>query len=288
MVAVLDEWVGARVAGDRGGGGEALVRPLRRVAVLAHQSGTGTERSDALLWALAPATLAAVAAVAFSVIPLSEGFALADVRTGIVVFGAAEVIGMVAVYLHGWSANSAFSLVGGYRFIAEALSFMLLSMFVLIAVALPAESLSVGRVVEAQGELWNVVSQPLGLPLFLVVALGAAFWGPMDLPDGRDLSGGTSAETSGPQRLAWEWARRAMLALYSVMTATILFGGYLGPVLPGPVWLLLKSLAVATLLVWLGHRLGRVTPDRFVTLAWTVLLPLAFLDLAWAGLVALP
>ena len=30
---------------------------------------------------------------------------------------------MVCVYLHGWSANSAAPLVGGYRFVAQALSF---------------------------------------------------------------------------------------------------------------------------------------------------------------------
>lgn len=287
VVAVIDGAVAARVAGDARGLRGAFLDPLRRGAVLLMQPGTGTERSDAVLWAVAPGTLAAVAAAALTVIPLADGFAIADVRTGIVVFGAAEVIAMVAVYLHGWSSNSALSMVGAYRMLASTLSFLLLSMFVLIAVALPAQSLSIGQVVASQTELWNVVRQPLGLPLFLVVALGGAFWGPLDLPVGRDLSGGTTAETSGVQRLVWEWARHAMLAVYALMTATVFLGGHLGPGLPGPVWLALKSLAVLLLLVWLGHRIGRVTPDRFVSLAWTVLLPLSFIDLAWAGLEAL-
>lgn len=287
VVAVVDAWIGARVAGDVPSLGAATRGPIRRAAVLLTQPGTGTERSDGLLWAVAPATLAAVVAAALAVIPLGEGWAIADVRTGIVVFGSAEVIAMVAVYLHGWSANSAFPLVAGYRFIAEILSTLLVSMFVLIAAALPAESMSIGRIVASQSDLWNVIRQPLGLPLFLVVGLGTAFWGPLDLPTGRDLSGGTTAETSGPQRLVWEWLRRALLAVYAVMTATVFLGGPLGPGLPGPVWLLLKSVAVLAVLVWLGHRVGRVTPDRFVSLAWTVLLPVSFLHLAWAGLEAL-
>lgn len=287
LVAVVDAAVASVVSGAGLRLGRAAVAPLRRAAVLASQDGTGTERSDAVLWAVAPATLAAVAVGALAVIPLSEGFAIADVRTGIVVFGAAEVLAMVAVYLHGWSANSAFSLVGAYRGIALTLSFMLLSMFVLIAVALPAESLSIGQVVESQRELWNVIRQPLGLPLFVIVALGAGFWGPLDLPVGRDIMGGTNAETSGPQRLVWGWARRAVLAVWALMGATAFLGGPLGPVLPGPAWLLLKTVALLVLLIWIGHRVGRVTPDRFVSLAWTVLLPLSFVGLIGAGLEAL-
>lgn len=287
VVAVLDELVASRVAGDGLGVRAAIRRPLQRGAVLALQPGTGTERSDGLLWALAPATLAGVSVLALSVVPLGDTWTIADVRTGLVVFGAAEVLVMVAVFLHGWSANSALSLVGGYRAIALTLSFMLLSMFVLIAAALPAESLSVGEVVRSQTELWNVLRQPLGLPLFVVVALGAAFWGPLDLPVGRDLAGGTTAETSGAQRLVWEWARRVVLAVWSLMAATVFLGGSLGPWLPGPAWLVLKTLTVLLALLWLGHRVGRVPPDRFVTLAWVVLLPVSFVALVVAGLEAL-
>jgi hypothetical protein len=150
--------------------------------------------------------------------------AAADVRTGIVVFGAVEVLTMVAVYLHGWSANSYLALIGGYRFLAVVLSTLLISMFVLIAAALPAESLSFGAIVDDQAGLWNVVRQPLGLPLWLVVGLATAFWGPFELADGADLAGGTAAETSGRHRLAWAAARRAMLVAYAVAGAAVFLG----------------------------------------------------------------
>lgn len=287
VVAALDVLAAAVVAGERVRPGEVLRRPVAEAALLASQLRNCTERPDALLWALAPAAYGGLAVLALSVVPLAEGFAVADVRTGIVVFGAAEVLTFVAVYLHGWSANSVMPLVGGYRYLAQGFSFMLVSMFVLIGAAVPAESLSVGRIVASQAELWNVVRQPLGLPLFLVVGLGVAFWGPLNLPDGRDIAGGTSAEVAGPQRLAWAVARRCLLVTYSVTAAAVFLGGWLGPVLPGSVWLALKSLAVLVAFLAVGHLVGRVRPERFVSQAWTVLLPLSFLDLALAGVVAL-
>lgn len=287
VTAVLDDLAAAVVAGRGGGVGGALRAPVAWAALCLRQAPTSTERPDLPLWVVAPALYGALAGIALAVIPFSATFAIADVRTGIVVFGAAEVLLMVAIYLHGWSANSVVSVIGGYRYIAVALSFMLLQMFVLIAVALPAESLAVGEIVAAQQDLWHVVTQPLGLVLWLVVALGAAFWGPLNFSDGVDLSGGTAAEISGPHRLAWQIGRHLVLLTYAVMTAAAFLGGYLGPWLPGPVWLAVKTLAVLAVLVAAGHLIGRQRPERFVLRTWTVLLPLSFLQLLVAGVEAL-
>ncbi len=288
LSAVLDEILAGTVAGRRPSMAAAVIRPVRRGALLLTQRPSVTERPDALLWVLAPAAYLGLAGLALAVVPLSPGFAVADVRTGIVVFGAAEVLAIVAVHLHGWAPNSALALIGGYRFVAQGLSLLLLSMFVLIAAALPAESLSVGAIVASQAELFNVVRQPLGLPLFLVVGLGIALWGPLDLPEATELAGGTSAESSGPARLAWELGRRAMLVAYAVMGSAVFAGGWLGPWLPGPVWLLAKAAVILVVLLGAGHLFGRVPVERFVTVAWTVLLPVSFLGLALAGIEALP
>ncbi|HEX2026421.1 MAG TPA: complex I subunit 1 family protein, partial [Nitriliruptorales bacterium] len=286
VVAVLDEVIGARVGGDGGPITTALVTPWRRGAILLTQQRLATERPDATTWAIAPATYTALAAAALTVVPLSPSFVVADVRAGIVLYGAAEVLAMIAIFLNGWSPNSVFGLVGGYRFVALAVSYTLLSMFVLIAVALPAESLQMSEIVRAQQGLWNVVRQPLGLPLFLVVASGIAFWGPLNLADASDLAGGSSAEASGSHLLVWKVARGAMLTAGSAVGATAFLGGWLGPWLPGPVWVALKTSVLLAVLVASGHLLGRMRVERVVTVFWTVLLPLAFLDLALAGLVA--
>jgi NADH-quinone oxidoreductase subunit H len=286
-VGVLDEVVRQAV---RGGGvrvGSALTLPWRRAALLLLQERVGTERPDAVLWALAPALYGGLAAAGLTIIPLSSTLVVADFPAAIVLWGALEALALVAVYLHGWAPNSVFPLVGGYRFVAQATSYELLSMFVLIAVALPAQSLALTDIVRAQDGVWNAVRHPPALPLWIVVTLGVSFWGPLNLPDGNDLAGGTAAEVSGSQRLVWALARAAMLIAFSAMGATALLGGWLGPWLPGPVWVAVKTLALLVVVVALGHLLPRVRVERFVFLAWTVLLPLAFVDLLVAGLEAL-
>ncbi len=283
--AVVDALVGAKIAGDAFGG--ALRRPFARASVLLVQQRTTTERPDAQAWALAPAALAALAASGAAAVPLGRGLAAGDVPDGIVLFGAAMALVMVAVFLHGWSSNSLFPLFGAYRFAAQALSYEMPLALVLIGTALPAQSLSVGDIVESQAGLWNVVRQPLGLPLFLVATAGLAFWGPFSLPDSADLSGGTSAEASGPALLAWRAARAAVLVAASSMASASFLGGWQGPLLPGPVWMVLKTLMVVSVVVVAGHRLPRLRLERFVIVAWTVLIPLSLLDVFGAGLLAL-
>ncbi|MDP9022377.1 MAG: NADH-quinone oxidoreductase subunit H [Actinomycetota bacterium] len=285
-LTLVDAALSAAISG-RGSWRSVAGETFGRAVLVWQQRGTVTERPDVTLWLLAPGFYGACAVAAVAVVPVAEGIAAADVRTGIVVFGAVEVLTMVAVYLHGWSANSYLSLIGGYRFVAVVLSTLLISMFVLIGAALPAESLSFGAIVDSQTTLWNVVRQPLGLPLWLAVGLATAFWGPFQLADAADLAGGTSAETSGPHRLAWAAARRAMLVAYAVAGAAVFLGGHHGPWLPGWLWMAVKSIGVLTLLLALGHLVGRWRPERVVTVAWTVLLPASFVHLVVAGSVAL-
>ncbi|MFV1985997.1 MAG: complex I subunit 1 family protein [Gemmatimonadota bacterium] len=287
LVAVTDRLVAERVAGRRIALGPVLSAPLRRAAFLVVQQVSRTERPDAEAWALAPALLGGVAALGLASIPLAPGLAVADVPEGIVLFGAAMALVMVAVFLHGWSANSMFPLIGGYRFVAVALSYEMPLALVLIAAALPAESLSVGEIVRSQTTVWNVIRQPLGLPIYLVAASGLAFWGPLRLPDATDLSGGTRAEVSGAALLVWEIGRAMVLVAAAAMGAAVFLGGWLGPWIPGPVWMGLKTVALLGLIIWTGHRVAQFRIERFVVVAWAVLIPLALIDVFASGWFAL-
>lgn len=287
LVAVLDRVIGRLVAREPAGLGRSLLAPARATALLMLQARTTTERPDAPLWALAPALLAGLAASALALVPVGPHGALAEVEAGIVGFGALGALVMVAVYFHGWAPNSVLPLIGGYRFVALALSYEMPMALVLIAAALPAESLRLSAIVASQADWWNVVRQPLGLPLYLVAGLGLAFRGPLALPDAADLAGGTLAEASGTSRLLWQTARAGMLVAVAAIGATVFLGGWLGPWLPGPAWLALKTLALLVLLVATDHLMARVRLERFVVIAWAVLIPLALVDVFLSGLLAL-
>ncbi len=281
-VAVMNRLLAARTG--RMVAAAVLLEPIREGCLLLNQRLTCTERPDLLLWTIAPATYAAVAACALTVVPLADSTAIADVRTGIVLFGAAEALAIVALYIHGWSPNSHLALIGGYRFVALGLSYELLSMFVLIAAALPAESLQISKIVDSQQVLWNVVRQPLSLPLWIIVSLGVTFTGPLNLADGTDLASGTSIEVSGRHLLLWKIARGGMLTVFSAMGASILLGGWNGPLLPGWAWIVVKTLALMLLFVWVGRNIPRIPAERVVLYLWTIGLPLSFLHLLWAGI----
>ena len=285
FVAVLDRVAFAVIARRRVG--NPFLSPLRHAAALVLQQQSRTEHPDLLNWKLAPPLYLGLAAAGIAVIPMAEGGTVLDMGVGVVLWGAVEALVVVVVFLHGWSANSPLPLIGAFRYVAIGLPIMLLSMFVLIAAAIPAQSLSLPAIVESQRGLWNVLRQPLGLPLFLLLGLSLTFRGPFDYADSADLSGGTSAEISGASRLVWQIARLAMLVSFAAVASTAFLGGYLGPVLPGPIWLFLKIATLLVVLVAAGHAFARLPPSRMLTLLWTVLLPLAFLDLLLAGLVAL-
>lgn len=292
VVAVLDLVLGRLVAAAPLHLAEAVVRPVRRGALLFLQRPPRTERPDQALWILAPALLGAIAAAVLFVMPLgptelSPSSGMRDVDAGIVYFGALMALVMVAVYLHGWAPNSLFPMVGGYRFVALALSYEMPLALVLIGAALPARSLSISAIVDAQAGLWNLVRQPLGLPLYLVAALGLTFRGPLNVPDATDLAGGTRAESSGAGLLLWELGRNAVLVAAAAMGAAAFLGGWRGPFLPGPLWMAAKSLALVAVLLGVSHLIGRVRLERFVVVAWAVLIPLALLDVFAAGTVAL-
>ncbi len=285
--AWLAAWFDRLVPAIWGAGTLNPVAPLRDAAVLLSRPNAETETPDRLTRWLAPGTYLALAAVGLSVVPLTPGHAPLESPVGIVIWGACEALTVVAVFLHGWSPNAPFPLIGAYRYVAIGLPVMLPSMFVLIAAALPAESLSLVEVVEAQRAVWNVIRQPLGLPLFLLVGLTLTLRGPFDFADGDDIAGGTSAEDSGPGRALWQLARLTMLTAFSAMAATAFLGGPLGPLLPGPVWLGTKTVGVMALTILLGHTVARTVPSRMLHLLWVVALPLSFLHLALAGWVAL-
>ncbi|HDZ75344.1 MAG TPA: NADH-quinone oxidoreductase subunit H [Aurantimonas coralicida] len=281
LAAVLDRAVPALVAGRSLKA--SFVNPITAASSWAMAQTGGTEHPDKVNWILAPILYFTLAAIGLSVVPFAPGVVTADLDAGIVLWGTCESLTVVAVFLHGWSANSPLPLIGAYRYVAIGLPAMLLSMFVLIAAALPAQSLAVTDIVEAQRSVWNIVRQPAGFVLFLMLGLSLSLRGPFDYADPYDLAGGTTAEISGTARLTWWLARLAMLVSVSAMAATVFLGGYLGPILPGFVWLVLKTGLVLVVLVGAGELFARLPPDRMMNLIWLALLPLSFLMLVAVG-----
>jgi NADH-quinone oxidoreductase subunit H len=228
---------------------------------------------DGVLWRLGGGGVIVAALLASLVVPLGDRPVL-DLPAGIVWFNAMEVLLWVLVWMAGWGANSAYPLVSGYRYLAQGLAYELPLMLALITAGLGAGSLRVVDVVAAQQDRWFVVEMPVAFALYLAGVVGFSFWGPLSAAVAVDLGGGVRAELSGVDRLVFLAGRYFALAAGAAFAVPLFLGGSAGPVLPGAVWAAVKTLAVLAALVWLRWRLPLIRPDRYVELAWVVLIPL--------------
>ncbi|MGI8537843.1 MAG: NADH-quinone oxidoreductase subunit H [Mycobacteriales bacterium] len=264
----------------------STVSPLPEVARLLVQRRRTTPAPDALLWRVGGGGLLVVAALMMAVVPLG-GRVVADLPVGVVWFNAMDVLLWALVWLLGWGAASATALVAGYRYLAQALAYELPLMFALIPPALAAASLDVRAVVAAQQDRGNVVEMPIAFAVFLLCVAAFAFWGPLSAPAGGDVAGGVLAEVSGVDRLLVLAGRHALLAAGAAFAVPLFLGGDAGPLLPGWLWQLGKTLAVLAVLLVIRRRLPVLRPERFAELGWLVLIPLTLVQVFLTSLLVL-
>ena len=270
--ASTDSAVAALAAGRRVTLAE-LATPVRESTRLLVTQRRTTVASDAVLWRLGVGGVIVVALLASLVVPLGDRPVL-DLPAGIVWFNAMEVLLWVLVWMAGCGANSAYPLVGGYRYLAQGLAYELPLMLVLITAGLGAGSLRVVEVVAAQRDRWFVLEMPVAFIVYLAGVVGFSFWGPLSSAVAADLGGGVLAELSGADRLVFLAGRYFALAVGAAFAVPLFLGGSAGPVLPGVVWTAVKTLAVLAALMWVRWRLPLIRPDRYVEFAWVVLIPL--------------
>ncbi|WP_018218478.1 complex I subunit 1 family protein [Salinispora vitiensis] len=271
--ALFDGALAGRAAGAR----SRMGRPVGEVARLLRQRRRTTVAADRLLWRIGGAGLLGMALMIVTVVPLGR-WTLFDLAVGVVWVNALDVLAWAFVWLTGWGANSAYAMVGGYRFLAHGLAYELPLMFALVAPAVAASSLRVGEVAAAQQGLWFVVWMPVAFVVYCLGVVAMAVWGPFSPAVGRDVAGGVTAELSGVDRLLFLAGRYALLAAGAAFAVPMFLGGGSGPLLPAWAWVLVKATALLAGLVWLRRRMPALRPDLFMEVGWLVLLPAVLLQ----------
>lgn len=271
--AVFDGALAARANGVTTG----VTRPFGEAARLMRQRRRTTVEADSLLWRIGGGGLLVTAALMVTVVPLGE-WTIFDLDVGVMWFNAMDVMVWALVWLTGWGANSAHSLVGGYRFLAHGLGYELPLMFALVAPAIAAQSLNVGAVAAAQEGLWFAVWMPVAFLVYLLGVVAFSVWGPFAPAIGTDVAGGARAELSGADRLVFDAGRYGLLAAGAAFAVPMFLGGGAGPLLPGWAWTLVKTVALLAVLVWLRRRLPAFRPEKFMEVGWMVLLPAVLLQ----------
>ena len=252
-----------------------LRRPSRRL-----------EKSDTLLWVTAPSIAALSVTLSFAVIPLAQSLIATDLSLGLFYF--VVILGplMVALMNAGWGTNGKLGVLVAFRACAHIVAYEVTFGFAVIGPAMMAQSLSTVQIVEAQSRVWFALLQPGSFALFLASALFVTYRYPFDLPfAGDELAGGALREYSGVQKGLVEFARHALLAATAAIGAITFLGGWLGPVLPGPVWVVLKTVLLILLLSAGPLLVPRLRQDQMLAFSWKILVPFALGNILLVALV---
>lgn len=268
--------------------GQAFTLPLTEAISLIRQENLTPRGADRLLFRSAPLVALATVSLAALVVPLGPTLVGFDPSIGLFYFIVMLGPFVIAMMNAGWGQNGKEGLFGTFRASIHLISYEVPLGFAAIGPVMAAQSLSTVRIVGAQGGLWYAVWQPLGLAIYLIAALFTAYRHPFDIPQaGSELEAGVLSEYSGARLLLFRVALDALFLLLMAMGVVLFFGGWRGPVLPGPLWFALKTLGLTALALWLSRRAPRLRHDQLISLAWKILLPASLLNVALVGILAL-
>ena len=248
--------------------------------------------ADKVVFILAPLIAFVLALIGWAVVPMADGWVIADLNVGILYLFAISSLGVYGVIMGGWASNSKYPFLGGLRSAAQMVSYEVSIGFILVAVLLSVGSLNISDIVRAQDGSWGLLSWfwlphlPM-LVLFFVSALAETNRPPFDLPEAEsELVAGYQVEYSSTPYLLFMIGEYMNIVLMCAMTTLLFFGGWLSPIpgLPdGVFWMVAKIVAMFFLFAMVKAVVPRYRYDQLMRLGWKVFLPFS---LFWVVLTA--
>ncbi|MHC1699558.1 MAG: NADH-quinone oxidoreductase subunit NuoH [Humidesulfovibrio sp.] len=290
LIGLVMVWVERKVAGHiqrRPGpfevGPSGVLQPLCDALKLVGKQLFMPTGADPILFWLAPVLAFLPVLLLFLPLPVGDGLQVMEINLGLLLILAFSGLAVLSVLLAGWASNNKYGLLGAARGVAQAVAYEIPLLLSVLAVSFVAGSLDLAQVVKGQGTWpwnWNIMTQPLAFLIYMVSALGETNRAPFDLPEAEsELTAGFHTEYSGMGFGLFFLAEYAnMVVVCSVATALFL-GGWHGPVLPGPVWFVLKVSLLMLLMVFVRWTYPRVRFDQLLVINWKWLLPLAVANL---------
>ena len=263
------------------------------------------DRSDRIVFRLAPILTMVPAFITFGLIPLGGDFRddkggvvemfghktllqLANPGAGVLLILAMSSIAVYGVMLAGWSSGSKYPLLGSVRASAQMVSYEAALALSVLAVVLVSGTLTTNGIVSAQAPFgWNLwVTGLVPFVIFSLAATAELNRPPFDLVEAeQELVGSFQTEYSGFRFAIFYLAEFLNAVTMGAIIVTLFLGGPSGPVPVGPgwvwgfVWFFVKLVAVLYVFVWTRASVPRVRYDQLMDLGWKALIPLS---LGWA------
>jgi NADH-quinone oxidoreductase subunit H len=247
--------------------------------------------ANRLLFIMAPMLTFVLAMVAWAVIPVQDGWAIADINVGILYLFAISSLGVYGIIIAGWASNSKYAFLGALRSAAQMVSYEVSIGFVIVTVLLCVGSLNLTEIVRAQESVWFFIPLFPMFVIFFISALAETNRAPFDLPEGEsELVAGFFVEYSSMSFALFFLGEYANMILMSALATILFLGGWLPPInaepftwIPGFVWFALKVALCLFVFIWARATFPRYRYDQLMRLGWKVFLPFS---LFWLVLTA--
>ncbi|MGO4404964.1 NADH-quinone oxidoreductase subunit NuoH [Bosea sp. RAF48] len=260
------------------------------------------------IFLLAPFISCLLALGAWAVIPVAEGWAIADINVGVLYILAISSLGVYGIIMAGWASNSKYPFMSALRSAAQMVSYEVSIGFVIITVLLCVGSLNLSAIVEAQqnrglahalGVPWLSILNWYFLPLFpmfvvfFISALAETNRPPFDLAEAEsELVAGFMVEYSSTPYLLFMLGEYVAIMTMCSLTTILFLGGWAPPValppftwLPGVFWFALKVCLVFFMFALVKAFVPRYRYDQLMRLGWKVFLPLSIASVVIVALV---
>lgn len=247
--------------------------------------------ADKPIFFIAPVIGVIAALASFAVIPLWDGFIIADINIGILFILALSSVGAYSIILAGWASNSKYSFLGGIRSAAQVISYEIAMGLSIVGVIMQSGSARLSDIVNAQADSWFILTQFIGAFVFFMAAVAETNRAPFDMPEAEtELVAGYATEYSGMRFGLFFMAEYAGMFVMSSLAAICFLAGWRGPDfwifahVPGVVWFLLKIYAFIFFYFWLRATLPRYRYDQLMNLGWKLFIPLALANIVITAL----
>jgi NADH-quinone oxidoreductase subunit H len=216
-------------------------------------------------------------------IPFAPGLGVADLDTGVLFFLAISSLEIVGLFMAGWGSNNKYALLSAMRAVNQIISYDLPFIMAALVPVMLAGSLRMSDIAAAQSGLWFIAYPVLGqLSFFAFIIAGVAAENrvPFDILEAEsELVAGFRVEYSGMKFALIQLAEYAHVLGTSFLGALLFLGAWSGPgpIWLGPVWFLLKALAVFIVLTWIRWSFVRIRVDQILRVSWKLMLPATLL-----------
>ncbi len=238
--------------------------------------------SSKAIFYVAPLLVFVPSFVVWLTIPLSEDLVVRSLDLGVFFFIAVSVLSIVGLILAGWSSNSKYAILGGFRSAAQLVSYEIPLILGVLSVVMAADSMRFTDVVAAQATVPYIALLPLAFVVFFISGLAEVGRTPFDIYFAEsEVVGGPFVEYSGAHWAIFFLAEYVNTFVVAALGALLFLGGWVWPFgdvgqVPAVAIFLGKTYFLAVVIFWVRATLPRLRIDQLMNVGWKLLIPLGF------------